>query len=311
MSKSIRLPNAVVVGAPRSGTTSLFFYLKQHPDIFLPVRKELHYFSYDLLKENANGPGDQGALASLCATREEYETHYASVGAAKVIGEVSPSYLYFSEASERIHSELSEVKIIALLRNPVDKAFSQYMHLVRENRETLSFYEALMAETHRWKLGWSDIWRYAESSLYSERIKKYISVFGANNTKIILFDDLASAPDTVMSDLFEFLEVDTSFRPDTSKVYLRSGRPRSKLAAEFFAKPNPLKTVARKLIPERIRVPIRLALLDANIGDKGEIDDTSKAYLQSYFYDDIVELEKVVGRKTGWIGTGTSIRAPD
>ena len=124
MSKSIRLPSTVIIGAPRSGTTSLFFYVKQHPDIFLPVRKELHYFSYDLLKENVDGPGDQGALASLCATREEYEAHYASVRAEKVIGEVSPSYLYFSQVSERIRSELGEVKIIALLRNPVDKAFS-------------------------------------------------------------------------------------------------------------------------------------------------------------------------------------------
>lgn len=301
MRESVRLPNFVVIGAPRSGTTSLFFYLKQHPDIFLPVRKELHYFSYDLLRENVNGPGDKDALESVCATREEYKAHYARVGGEKAVGEVSPSYLYFSEVSERIRSKLGEVKIIALLRNPVEKAFSQYMHLVRENREGMGFYEALMAEEERMASGWSDIWRYAESSLYSDRIRKYISVFGRDNTKFILTDQLADAPDTVMQELFDFLGVDTGFRPDTSRVYLRSGRPKSKMIASFFGSSNPLKTVARKIIPERLRVHIRLALLDANVGSKGEIDERARIHLRSYFQEDILELERVLARETGWM----------
>jgi hypothetical protein len=297
----IRLPDAIVIGAPRSGTTSLFFYLKQHPDVFLPVRKELHYFSYDLLIENVNGPGDRDALATLCATRQEYESHYATAGVEKIIGEVSPSYLYFCQVSERIRSELGRVKIIALLRNPVEKAFSQYMHLVRLNRETLGFYEALMAEEQRRTAGWSDIWRYAESSLYAERVKKHISVFGESNVKVILLGDLFRAPVQVMRDLFEFLGVDASFRPDTSRIYNRSGLPKSRLIADFFARPSALKTITKKLIPERIRVPIRMAILNANSGEKGEMDERASVYLRTYFCDDIVELERIIGRPTGWI----------
>ena len=75
-------PNFVVIGAPKSGTTSLFHYLKQHPDVYLPVRKELHYFSYRLLAENVSGPLDDVVLPSLCATEDAYRAHYQLRGSA-------------------------------------------------------------------------------------------------------------------------------------------------------------------------------------------------------------------------------------
>ena len=89
MNKAVRLPNALVIGAPKSGTTSLFHYLRQHTDVFLPVQKELHYFSYDLLRQNTNGPGDRDALSKACATTEEYKSHFGSAETEKVIAEVS------------------------------------------------------------------------------------------------------------------------------------------------------------------------------------------------------------------------------
>lgn len=297
----MKLPNFVIVGAPKSGTTSLFYYLKQHPDIYLPVRKELHYFSYEYLKENTNGPGDKDVLSSLCANRREYESHYIDVRNERMIGDVSPSYLYYSNVSERILSELGKIKIVMILRNPVEKAYTQYMHLIRDNRETLSFYDALMEEQKRMLAGWSDIWRYAESSLYAKKVKKYISVFGPANVKIILFDDLVIAPDEVMRSLFEFLNVDSDVHCDTSKAYNRTGTPKFKMVSDFFAKPNPVKTTVKKFIPEWVRIHIRLVLLDWNTGKKNSMDRKSREYLTKYFGEDIAVLSKILGRELWWL----------
>ncbi|GAB64079.1 MAG: sulfotransferase [Candidatus Jettenia sp.] len=297
----MRLPNFIIIGAPKSGTTSLFYYLKQHSDIYLPVRKELHYFSYECLEKNINGPGDKVTLSSLCATKKEYKSHYEAVKNERMIGDVSPSYLYFSNISEKIFSELGQIKIVTILRNPVEKAYSQYMHLVRDNHEILSFYDALMAERERMELGWSDIWRYAESSLYTERVKKYISVFGRDNIKILLFEDLVDDPEKVMRELFEFLRVDTNFCCDTSKVYNKTGKPKSSLISNYFSKPNFLKTIAKKIIPEKIRIPIRLTMMNINTGKKPLMDSMSKKYLVEYFRNDVIQLEKLTGRQLNWL----------
>ena len=297
----ICLPNFLIAGAPKSGTTSLFYYLRQHPDIYLPVRKELHYFSYEYLEKSSNGPGDKQILLSLCSTRAEYESHYADVGDERMIGEVSPSYLYYSAVRERIQIELGKIKIIIILRNPIEKAHSQYMHMVRDNRETLSFYDALMTEQERINSEWSDIWRYAESSLYSKRIKEYISLFGAGNIKIILFDDFTSRTDEIMRDLFEFLNVDPEFVCETEKTYNRTGVSKSKIVSEFFGKSNLIKTIAKKIIPERIRLPIRLAILDINTGKKPLIDPESQKYLRDYFGDDVEELEGLLETRLNWL----------
>ncbi len=297
----MRLPNFIVIGAPKSGTTSLFYYLKQHTEVYLPEKKELHYFSYDLLYKNAKGPGDATTIKAICGTRKEYESYYADSKNRKTIGEFSPSYLYFSEVSERIKKELGPVKIIAILRNPVEKAHSQYMHQIRDNHETLGFNEALNEEENRKKKGWSDIWRYAESSLYSERVKKYISVFGKENVKVILFEDFVIDPASVLKETSSFLGIDPGFPFDTMKVYNRTGNPKSRAVADFFSKPNYLKAIAKKLIPDRVRIPMRLALLDLNTGKKDSMDREAERHLKEYFRKDVSELSKTLGKELNWL----------
>jgi hypothetical protein len=175
------------------------------------------------------------------------------------------------------------------------------MHLVRDNRETLPFYDALMAEEQRIREGWAALWRYAESSLYADKLKWYLDVFGIDHVKILLFEDLTRVPHLVMHELFGFLEVDRHFRPNTSKVHNKSGRPKSKVLADFLAKPNLVTTVAKKMVPERVSATIRLALVSLNTGAKGQIDDKSRAYLREFFAPDVVEVEKLLGKKLAWL----------
>jgi hypothetical protein len=275
--------------------------------VYLPKRKELHYFSCEYMKKQMGGPGDTRILPSLCVSRQEYRAYYDNVHAQRAVGDASPSYFYFTEVIARIQAELGRPQMVLAIRDPIEKAYSQYMHLVRDNRETLEFYDALMAEGQRRQEGWSAFWRYAESSLYAEKIKRYLQVFGEDHMKIILFEDLASAPHLVMHDLFQFLGVDASFHPRTETVHNKSGKPKSKILADFIAKPNVVTSVAKQMIPESVRTAVRVALLNINTGSKGKIDSQAQAYLREYFYHDVCEVERIVGRKLAWLNGSKSM----
>jgi len=301
MKSKVRLPNFVVIGAPKSGTTSLFYYMKQHTEVYLPVRKELHYFTFPDLAKQTKGPGDRNTLDNLCPNRKSYEAHYEHAVDQIAIGEVSPSYLYFSHAAERIKDQLGSIKIMTILRNPIEKAFSQYSHLRRDGRETLSFFDALMSEKDRAKAGWSDFWRYSESSLYTEKIKHYMKVFGEDKVKIILFDDLVTDPVKLMMEVFTFIGTDPSVKTNTSKVYNRSGKTRSKIVANFFAKPNFFKSMIKRIVPEQLRIALRLRIIEINTAGNWNLDERSNEYLKEYFSKDVNELESLLDRKTYWL----------
>lgn len=144
------------------------------------------------------------------------------------------------------------------------------------------------------------MWRYAESSLYADRVKKYISVFGRSNVKITLTEDFIRNTDGVMRGLFDFLEVETDFCADTSKVYNKSGVPKSELVNNLLSRPSKLRTIMKFLVPKPLRSRIRVSLSALNL-DKGKMDEKSEAHLISYFYADIIKLEQIIGRRTGWI----------
>lgn len=301
MNKKVKLPNFIIIGPPKSGTTSLYNYLKQHPDIYLPETKELHYFTYEFLKENANGPGDRDVLPRLCSTYQEYENNYLHVNDEKAIGEISPSYFYYAHVSERIIRELGSVKILMILRNPVQKAFSQYVHMVSEKRETLTFYEALMEERKRAALHWLDIWRYAESTLYADRIKKYIEVFGRDNVKVLLFEEMVNSPDTFMSDLYTYLGVDGSFICDTSRAFNKTRVPRFKFVSDLFKRPNVLKDSLKKFMPEGLRTSLRESVIEMNAIEKPVMDNESRKYLRDFFAEDMKKLQEVLERDLDWL----------
>jgi hypothetical protein len=299
-----RLPNFVIIGAPKCGTTSLHRYLSQHPDIYLPTQKELHFFTYPYIEQRTAGPRDLEALRRMTRTFAEYSAHYEGVRRQSAVGEVSPSYLYFAEAADAIRERLGAVKIVVILRNPVQKAYSQYLHLVRNDRETLGFYDALLAEERRSAEGWSDIWRYAESSLYTQRLKRYLEVFGAANVRILIFEEFFADTSGALRRLLAFLgvrEVDLA----ASEVHHRSGKPRSRLLSSLLVKGGPASRVAGLLLPRSLTEAVQKRLWALNTAEKDLIDAQSMKLLSDYFRADVDELEALIGRPLPWFRTGT------
>lgn len=289
-------PNFFVIGAPKCGTTSLYEYFTQSPDVFLSEKKELHFFSLPFLQSCSNGPGDKYVLKEIPNSEEKYLSRF--LGAErKVIADISPSYINFPVA-ERIKSFSPQAKVVVMLRNPVKKAFSQYSHLFLEGRETLSFEEALSIESERHSLGYSDFWLYKDSSLYYEKVKHFKDVFG-ENLKVILFEDFIRNPKDTIDELCDWLEI-PSFEFNDDGVHNQSGAPHSVLVSRFLLGHNFLTWIARRVIPNRLGKFIRGQLISLNTGSKSTIDSQVERSLKQFFKEDIKRLEGLIGKRTGW-----------
>lgn len=288
-------------GASKSGTTALYYYLKQHPDLFLSEKKELHFFSRPDLAAHCDGPGDEFVLDEVPATFEQYLAHFKGVRPGQVAFDISPSYLYFSRSADRIKEHFPHAKFVFVLRNPADKAFSQYNHLRSTCRETLPFAEALERESLRADAGYSDMWLYRDSGFYADRISRFLDVFGAERVRIYIFDDFIREPSSVLRDLCAFVGVraDIDFtEPGEVNV---SGEPRSKLVAKTLLQPNRFTRLLRRLLPHDLGRWVRENIRKMNAGQKAHLSPELRTSLLADYADDVRRLEMLLGRSTGWI----------
>ena len=183
-------PGLIVGGASKSGTTALYHYLRQHPELCLPRKKELHYFSRPALERSAAGPGDRFVLAEIPSSFEAYRAHFGHCGGRRQAVDISPSYLFHHQAAVGMRRLLPDARILFVLRNPADKAFAQYLHLAGAGREKLRFEDALALEQQRADRGFSDIWLYRRSGFYADALEHYAGVFGPGGFAVFYHEEL-------------------------------------------------------------------------------------------------------------------------
>jgi hypothetical protein len=223
------MPNFLVIGAPKAGTTSLYHYLRQHPQVYMSPVKEPKFFAFEAAKPSSSRrKRDRVRTSHLITDIEEYRVLFAGVSDEKAIGEASPQYLYVSGAAGRIRRYLPEARLMAVLRNPVDRAYSHHLHLVREGFERLSFSEALKKEEERIRDNWPMMWHYKNRGFYHEQLTRYYELFEAEQIRVYLYEDLKEDPVGMMRSIFRFLGVDDAFVPDTSLIHNASGIPKSR-----------------------------------------------------------------------------------
>ena len=285
--------NFFIVGAAKSGTTSIANYLNQHPDVFIPSVKEPKYFT---VKDNIfphNGPGDNIIDELVVRDLAEYNALY--LGKDDVTcGDASVDYLFYKNAAKRIVNYNENSKIIIILRNPVDRAYSAYLHLFRDGRETLSFEEALSVEEKRFGRNWEFFWRYFECGLYSSQVKRYLDLFPLHNIKIILFDDFVSNELSLIRDLYQFIGVDSIFVPDVSKKLNESGIPNNRWVYSLMNKKNPIKELVKTFLPKKIRSRIKSKIDKDNL-NKIPMDTRIREILIEKYRSDIIDLEEMTG----------------
>jgi hypothetical protein len=297
------LPTFFIVGAAKAGTTSLYHYLNQHPDVYMSPNKEPHWFS-----RVRPVPGQDSRPV---ASEEEYLELFNEWNGESAIGEASPSYLWDEEAPYRIKEAVPHAKIIAILRDPVERAYSHYLMQVREGKEDLPFMAALQQDYHEENKAWSASRLYVDLGFYADQVQRYLEVFGEEQVKICLYaKELIRNPRALLKSVMEFIEVDpryaASVRTDTwSNTY---AVPRSRLALDVFRsrirRSRRFEALKEKLIPDqRLRARIRETLL-YKAGTKPQMDVQARKFLIDLYREDVHRLASLIDRDLGhWLQT--------
>ena len=285
------LPNLFIVGAAKSGTTSLHNYLHQHPDVFMCSPKEPHYLINQEIGINRIPVGITNFI--------EYTDLFSEGEDKKYRGESSVMYLMYPEiVIPKIKNQFGEdSKIIIMLRNPVERAYSGYQHVKRYNvMESLSFEQALEKSENRYHntSNMTPASRYLELGMYFEQVKIFIEEF--DNVHVIIYDDYKNDFSSEMDNVFKFLDVD-AFKVNTEEKYMVGGWEwKNKKTKALLMSSNRLKTLLKIVLPSQIlRTFIRKKIMEYSISKTPKINENTRKYLCKYYAQDVKKLSKLIG----------------
>ncbi len=287
-------PNFIIAGVARCGTTSLYHYMKQHPDIGFPKQKEPKYFSSIHTEFPHNGLGDDTVDKIIVKDKEEYYRLFKNLNNYICVGEASSDYLYFHKYTvPAIKKELGDIPIILSIRNPMERAYSAYNNLLRDGRETLEFMDALNAEETRISNNWDWMWAYKRGGMYANAIEHFQKEF--TKVKVVLFDDLEKNPNKVVREIFEFLKIDSTIRINSETKYSHSGKPKNTFIAILTDRNNKIIYALRRVIMSFVPRSL-LEKIASKMLKKNDIPLEVKKYLYEYFKNDIEKLEVLINK---------------
>jgi hypothetical protein len=242
------LPDFIVIGAPRSGTTWLYEQLSHHPQVYLPENKEPRFFAIEAGEvPTFTGPGDDVWSSGIVAERERYEELLADAGAC-CKGEASTDYLYRGPVAAKAMRELvPSVRIVAILRNQAVRAHSAWRLLVHSGFEPLSFEDALRAEEERISQGWAWWWHYTQHGFYARNLAPYFDTFPRDQILLLPYDDVAHRPQAVLDTVTDFIGVSRMAGHDVHGRVNAAPLTRS-LRRSIRDSPR-LASVARRIVP--------------------------------------------------------------
>ncbi len=204
------LPDFFVIGAPKAGTTALHVALAQHPRLFMSRVKEPKHFLTDGPPPSGGGPGDAKTFREQVWRRTDYEALFDVAPEGTLRGESTPFYLYDHDAQRRIVDAVPHARMIALLRDPIDRAHSNWTHLWSAGLEPEGdFLRACDLEERRAGRGWAPFWRYLDLGRYGGQLQRLYDVVPREQVLVLRYRDLRERPTETLDVIFGFLGVDT------------------------------------------------------------------------------------------------------
>jgi hypothetical protein len=289
------MPTFLIIGAARSGTTALYNYIRQHPRVFMSPVKETNFFAYEGETLSVRGPGADyinNSITDLATYQALFED--APPGAER--GEASPLYLFSEKAPGRIREHVPDVRLIAVLRNPVDQAFSHYLYARRQCIEPLdSFVDALAVQEQRKKENWQPLFSYSEFPRYHAQLSRYYSLFPRDHIEVFLYEDFSKDPLKVISRIFRFIGVEDDFVPDLSYRPNIGGQPKSALFQNLIMKPHAPVRMMTKWMSDDLRAYIRDTLARRNL-QRPPLPDAARNQLIGALRDDVLRLQDLIDR---------------
>jgi len=292
-----RMPNFFIAGAARSGTTSLWQYLLQHPDIFMPsdiTHKEPSYFC------------DTYGIESL----DQYLALFSGATTKKMVGEASGTYLTSPESPIRIRRMIPDAKFIIMLRNPADRAYSLYNWMTREGYEWICSFEKALEVEMTGRYGNDQFknsnpqyyynYLYFHSGLYSHQIQRYFDNFGRDQFCFALFDELKNDVKATVQEVFAFLGVDDTFVPSFG-VHNKGSAPYS-VSHQFFLKQELTRHLHRFHVPHRDKIISMLMDLNTRPGKPPPMKEETRGILIERYAEDIQKTSELIRKDlTSWL----------
>lgn len=278
------LPNFIIAGAMKAGTTSLHEYLGQHPQVYTSPIKETRYFTFD--PENPDHVNKSYRNFPV-RTMDAYLAQFDGVKDEVAVGEATPNYLISPLAPARISKIIPDVRLIFSLRHPVDRVYSIYTMAIMRGTVSGDVYEDLapggeITEFHR----------------YAPYFEHWLKFFDSSGMKIILFEDFKSDPVGITQSIFDYLEVDDSFVPDISRQYNVSGVPKNKVAGNFARTLNTVRNLPffrkyKTYLPASIR-SWNNKLRKAALRKPDPLPPDLAHALEAYYREDVLKLQELL-----------------
>jgi hypothetical protein len=304
------LPDFFLLGAPKAGTTALHAALAQHPQLYLSRVKEPKFYLCDERpppRSGQRGPGDAHSALEWVWQRSKYEALFDPAPAGALRGESTPFYLYDRAAHRRIHADVPDAKLVVVIRDPVDRAYSNWMHLRSDGLEPIGdFATAWAAEDERVAAGWAPFWHYRRLGLYGAQLRDLTSLFGADQLHVLRYRDLVERPGGALDAVCEFLGVATGqivgarranshpYVPSSTRATVLSRTLRAGAALGAYAPPQVWRRLSRPLLATLQREDARRPVLDADL----------RLRLVEAYREDNALLAEITGRSfTDWLGT--------
>jgi len=283
----MKFPDFFIVGAPRAGTTSLYEYLKKNPKIFMPGRKEPHFFSPNIKQQMER-------VTSPITNEKEYLALFKNAKNDQKIGEASITYFTDPDSPRAIYKKNPNAKIIIILRNPIERTISDYLYQLKRGTEILSFEKAIERDLQNIaKVKKS----FVKTSLYSQHINNYFKIFPKNQIKILMFEDFIKNPQQSVNDVLHFLGINV-FHNFDNIVHNEYKVPKGKIQKTILNN-NILQKLAVKTLPNNMIMYFseRFLIKKENKPDIAKFETNS---LKSLFLEDKKLLESMLNKKISW-----------
>ena len=298
---SSQWPDFLVIGSAKAGTTSLYRYLKSHPQIYLSRMKEPKYFAFPDTRPVLRGPDHRIPVIWKTA---DYRRLFEARTMETVAGEMSTVYLCSECSPGAIRKLIPNAKLIAILRNPAERAYSHFCHNRRDGQEPLAdFAAALDAEEKRIAQGWWVRYHYRHRGYYARQLRPYLELFPRRQMLILLYDDLVADCQEFLKKICSFLGIDENYIFDTAeRQNVTVGIPRTFVLRRILRWVGPAKHRILRAVPPKLMATLYPALSKLIWAPKPEFRPAVRAQLVSEFKPDILELQKIIGRDlSAWL----------
>jgi hypothetical protein len=293
-----RWPDFLVIGAAKAGTTALYKAVCRHPRAYLPTIKEPSYLNFPDIQPSFRGPGSERANRYIISTRNQYLDLYKDCPSELLAGDFSTGYLDGRQAPASAKTLLPNAPIIAILRHPVDRAYSMYQHFVHINREPCpSFEEAFADSDRRMSAQWRNDMIYREPGFYGRHIKRWLDHFPRQQLLILFYEDWRDRPDEALMKVWHHLGLDPLENPRVTRENISSRQPRwAWLYHRMVDHENPVRRLAQRTLPLWVRDAVTTAVGTFNLRPGPRLEPNLRARLAVTYHDDISQLEALTGR---------------